>query len=474
MNMKWLRKLQGLETAAEWFRKRYPLTLTGTAVAAGSIYLLGYSYAVRNPYGYLLSIAALALCLILGIASRIQGARLNMNEVYWNTAGTIFSAKSAARHSHTMEISGFSTAPFFRLHTEVSGILAQRNTGLLYISRNFSAPVSASGAVIPTPLDVPLAGELYVTARLVIKDFFGLTRCEAVDVHKRQIPVLPGNLGTGIRYHAATQGAEEQTKMKASDIERYYMRDYVPGDRFRDINWKASSRGEKLFTRISPVAEEKTHILTLWVRNYDRFDGPRIENVLHGDLIKSWVMTFLAAVRTEHPDYRFRIIAAGEEFQLDAEDEFTGFAAFLSDLPCRKAPSHPGELAEFGITEGNVYLFAPWFDPGLSSMERTYPAITFHRHISLPGKKGKAKDDGTGNGAQTIKKDRSSLGTIDAVLLPRISGRDIPLPWVIDPRPWLRSLRQNGNAEKTKNGFRAFSKGTASLLFAKTALLGSE
>ncbi|MBN2509404.1 MAG: DUF58 domain-containing protein [Spirochaetales bacterium] len=469
MNGQWKTQLKLIGALSAGFRKRWPLTLTGTAVVTGSLYLLGYSYAVRNPYGYLLSVTALLLSLVLAIVSRIQGARLNMKEVTWNTAGTVFSSRSLVRHGHAMEIRGFYTFPFFRLHAEITGILSQKNIRLLYIFRDYSSSAHAESTVIPTPLDIPLSGELNVTARLAVRDFFGLTRSQALDVHTRQIPVLPGRLGTGIRYHSATQGAEEQTKMKASDIERYYMRDYVPGDRFRDINWKASSRGDKLFTRISPVAEEKTHVLTVWVRIHDRVDFPRLENVLHADLIKSWVMTFLTAVRAEHPDYRFRIIAGGEEFQLDADDEFTAFAAFLAGLPCRKAAPFPGELAEAGITEGNVYLFAPWFDPGLSSLERTYPGITFHRHLSLPPA---AKNS---TAAETpLENKRHTSGSIDAVLLPRITGRDIPFPWLCDPRPFMHTPKNTQRGERSFNPQTGFSKGSAQVLHVNTALAGGD
>ena len=113
---------------------------------------------------------------------------------------------------------------------------------------------------------------------------------------------------------------------------------------------------------------------------------------------------------------------------LDAEDDFSRFASFLADLPYRKAPPSPSELAEHDINEGNIYLFAPYFDPQLSHIERSYPGITFHGHITIPhGEVNTIQKQG--NESKKMEKE-----AMDVPLFPRITGRDLAFPWIIDPR----------------------------------------
>jgi uncharacterized protein (DUF58 family) len=61
---------------------------------------------------------------------------------------------------------------------------------------------------------------------------------------KTQIHILP----------ATTQ--ESLRNIQTSDQEKYFMREYIPGDRLKDINWKSSIKLNELITRISPSSPE--------------------------------------------------------------------------------------------------------------------------------------------------------------------------------------------------------------------------
>ena len=93
------------------------------------------------------------------------------------------------------------------------------------------------------------------------------------------------------------------------------MREYVPGDRMKDINWKATSRLGELITRISPLTQEQTQLLHVVLRRYRRRGGETMTALLHLDFVKSWLLTFLRVVKQQHPEFTFLVDTGGESHQ---------------------------------------------------------------------------------------------------------------------------------------------------------------
>ena len=107
-------------------------------------------------------------------------------------------------------------------------------------------------------------------------------------------------------------GFDTTQRARTSDEEQYFMREYMPGDRMKDINWKATSRLGELITRISPITQEQTQELHVVLRRYRRRGGETLTAVLHLDFIKSWLLTFLRVVKQHHPEYVFVVDSGGE------------------------------------------------------------------------------------------------------------------------------------------------------------------
>jgi hypothetical protein len=179
-------------------------------------------------------------------------------------------------------------------------------------------------------------------------------------------------------------GSQDRQSRSQTDEERYYMREYAPGDRFRDINWKTSERLATLITRISPHTKEKTRLVHIALRNY----GPALDAPLLFvwllDRTKARLMHFLRALKEAHPEFIFHITTATDEKTIQTEEELAAFfdeLAALSFLP--RAAENP---AAAGGT-GELYLFSTSCDMGLPAFLASRGEAPSHLYISVPLKR---------------------------------------------------------------------------------------
>lgn len=182
------------------------------------------------------------------------------------------------------------------------------------------------------------------------------------------------------------------------------MREYIPGDRFRDINWKASSRLAQLVTRISPYSQEKTRVIPILLRHFREPLPETVESLVHLNVLKSWLLSFLRQVKQEHPDYQFAVWTGLGQQRLEAEEDIERFAFSLATL--HFLPDPFDLPAEPGWEE--LYIFTTPFDrhlptvlaqlpPGVPRIFRTraaaeakqevhrYPLLDSLESLFLPG-----------------------------------------------------------------------------------------
>ncbi|MDE0025528.1 MAG: DUF58 domain-containing protein, partial [Spirochaetaceae bacterium] len=155
-------------------------------------------------------------------------------------------------------------------------------------------------------------------------------------------------------------GFDTTQRAQTSDEEQYFMREYIPGDRLKDINWKATSRLGELITRISPITQEQTQELHVVLRRYRRRGGETLAAVMHLDFIKSWLLTFLRVVKQHHPEYVFIVDSGGESHRVDSPDEIERLARRLAELPLTS------ELPAAGNAQPReLFIFSTVFDEDL-------------------------------------------------------------------------------------------------------------
>ncbi len=92
---------------------------------------------------------------------------------------------------------------------------------------------------------IPRVGEhVFEPVRLVLRDLLGLFRFEASVTSSEVVRVLPAleSIKTlGVTY-TSRPGELSRTRRRGHGVEFYGIREYVPGDEYRRIEWKASAR----------------------------------------------------------------------------------------------------------------------------------------------------------------------------------------------------------------------------------------
>jgi hypothetical protein len=337
----------------------FPFTLAGSLLLAAALYLLGRSLAQDNPYGVLLALAALLVLGALAVTSRLQAKLYARAQVHWHWDSSAPMYARRAGLSQTLMTDRLRTLPFFRIHFALRGSLKVGRNASLRIQREISF---AEGGRHPIDLYFPLSGALTCSARYAVRDIFGLSRARFGERMVRNLPVQPASFTQrSIPVPEPSVGFEETSRKRSSDEEKYYMREYLPGDRFRDINWKVSSRLDELITRISPVTQEKTTILPVVLRNFRDRKSESVESIVHLNIIKSWLMAFLRIMKQEHPEMQFRLTTAGGSRLLQSDEEIERFGC---ELPAVFFQSDAGTIFQ-GPPEEELFVFSTVFDRGL-------------------------------------------------------------------------------------------------------------
>jgi hypothetical protein len=336
-------------------------TPPGFGAAAGAAVILVRSLSARNAYEIALSAGVLGVGLILGIAGAWGAKRLASLKPGWKPPAPFFAGDSG----ETL-VTGFGLPIpwFFRIHFIIKGrFFPAGDSQACRVLAETSVPRgSLTGSLA---LTFPMSGRFEGEGTCRLKDIFGLFSfpCGIPQHRGLMIRSAPGRKKT-FRIRARS-GAEDRRTKNASDEERYYMREYAPGDRFRDINWKSSERIDTLITRISPDNQEKVSRIEVYFRNFGPAGGKGKDRASLRDLwlldrAKALLAQFLRSVKEEQGAYIFHIRTAQAETEVAEPAEIESFLEDLAALPF--APSrNEGSVPE----PGDLYVFSTACDGGL-------------------------------------------------------------------------------------------------------------
>jgi hypothetical protein len=352
------------------------LSPVGFTVLVLALIILVRSLSSRNAYEIVLSAALLCVWLALFFTGLWACKRLASLEPGWKPPSPL-----GANTSGGALITGLdrSLPWFFRLHFLVRGRFfpAGDSAGCAVFAET-SAPRTADHALLN--LSFPMSGVFRGEGFCRLKDILGFFSFPCGPVQRRSFPVQSRPcLAKPFRIDAYS-GAEDRRNKTATDEERYYMREYAPGDRLRDINWKSSDRIDTLITRISPDNQEKVTRIEVYFRNYRAGGRASLEDLWLLDRSKARLAHFLRAVKEEQASYIFQVRAAQGSWDIKDTDELEQFLEELAAIPF--APSRhndaSGDLA--GAIAGELYVFSTACDGGLPAFllsRQTVPTYVF-------------------------------------------------------------------------------------------------
>lgn len=253
------------------FKKYYPFTLPGNLLFYFSIFLAGKGFAALNFTAISISLFFLVFIIAMWGWLFFCSKSSKVERIIWKSEGSVDSAGYLGnRQLITIECAGLLSRGrnnkksksflFLRYSMIVKGNAVTAGSINAFFSKRYR---SDNKGLFDFNFYFPYPGTVSGNAALYIEDIFSLLRINVFNENLKDFTVTPG-----IKNDAVTDNKslvkDIITKQRKydNDIEKYLMREYVPGDLYRDINWKSSSRIDKLFTRISPGGKEETNILT--------------------------------------------------------------------------------------------------------------------------------------------------------------------------------------------------------------------
>jgi len=357
------------------------LTPAGGAVLIIAMAGLIRSLINRNSYEILLSCIALLILLALGIIGVWKSRKLKMLEPGWKppfpmTASSKFTfSKLTAKNKSQAEIdntedtiiSGLdgNIPLFFRLHFFVRGrffpcgITVETKKGsCVFVETSAKRGETSANLQLGFPMSGIFLGDGY--CRLC--DIFGLFSFSCGIPQHRTINVrcMPC-FGKKTPINAQS-GAEDQRNKPAADIERYYMREYTPGDRFRDINWKSSDKIDTLITRISTDNQEKISRLEIHFRNFGP-TKPSLQDLWLLDRAKARLSYFLRSLMEQNSSYIFDVRTAKGNWEIENNEDLDAFFEELAGISFFP----PVHETIFSAGKGDIYVFSTACDFGLHS-----------------------------------------------------------------------------------------------------------
>jgi hypothetical protein len=357
-------------------RFRPVFTPIGAAVLVIALVILGRSLYARNSYEMLISFAALLFLLALGLTGWWKAKKLVLLEPGWKPP---FPMTACSGEESLITGLGAALPLFFRLHFIVrgkfspaggaasSGAASGDATDGGTVRFDNACPVSAETSVprgeetARLEMDFPMSGIFRGSGFCRLCDIFGFFSFPCGITQTRTINVRSAPcFGKKMQINAQS-GAEDRRTKSSTNEERYYMREYTPGDRLRDINWKSSEKIDALITRISPDNQEKVRRIEVYFRNYGPAK-PSLEALWLLDRAKARLSHFLRNLMDENSSFIFAVRAAKGSWEIeDSEDledfleELAGFSFF---------PAQNEGIIQAGA--GDMYVFSTACDTGLA------------------------------------------------------------------------------------------------------------
>ncbi len=319
----------------------------------------------RNSYEIVLASAALLFLIILGVIGTWKSRKLKSMEPGWKTPVPM-TANAIDDDRQRSLVTGLDTGIplFFRLHFYIRGrFFPGGSTGI-----KKGCPLSVETAIprgettAQVPLDFPMSGVFKGDGFCKLRDIFGFFSFPCGQIRHSTVNVRCAPcFGKKVIINAHS-GAEDQRNKPSADVERYYQREYTPGDRLRDINWKSSEKIDALITRISTDNQEKVTRIEVHFRNFGH-ENDNLQALWLLDRAKARLSYFLRSLLEQNSSFIFDVHSANKNWEIEDQDDLD---AFFEELACLSFVPPQNETAvQSGA--GDMYVFSTSCDLMLST-----------------------------------------------------------------------------------------------------------
>ena len=372
----------------EAFRKYYPFTLPGNILFYFSIFFVGKGFASLNYTAISISVFFLVFIIALWGWLFFCSKSSNVERLIWKSEGSVDSAGYLNnRQIITVECRGLlrrsgnnkknKSFLFLRYSMIVKGRAVTAGNINTFFSRRYR---SDNKGLFDFSFYFPYPGTVSGKVTLYIEDIFSLIRINVFNENLKDFTVVPGIKNDVVTDNKVlVKDIIIKQRKYDNDIEKYLMREYVPGDLYRDINWKSSSRIDKLFTRISPGGKEESNILTFiylsgspelgraYKKNAIIDNGEKIfGKFIAGKYFREFFYTFIHRVKKETEadadgDCEIRIFVNGEKCIIKEFSDIHKAGHLLAVCASQTTNADLGFLTEIP-SESNVTIFAETFE----------------------------------------------------------------------------------------------------------------
>ncbi len=322
------KSLQFLISLFQQIEYCYPLTFLGSLTLVSLIYLLGLSFSNSNIYALLVSVPGLFFIVFVILFTQLWSLRQGKPDFLWDSNRDFIARKEDAELS--IKLNASRPPYFFRYHFQYYAKLhAGRDSNFYYLQE----ASSSTDGDIRIPLYFPACGRLRITGKFLLKDMIGISRVRLGNRQQREFCILPPVFGKKpILPRLNSISSKDSQNRKISEEEKYHMREYIHGDRLKDINWKASLKIGNMITKISHHSKEKSQCLHIELRNIsiEKKDTPH--SILQLNVIKSNLLSFLMQINSQYPQYHFTVCTAEEIFNLKNKKEIENFGKALAKI----------------------------------------------------------------------------------------------------------------------------------------------
>ena len=291
----------------------YPLTLPGTAAVLTVLFFFGKGYSDSDYQGIFISAVFFLVFLLLAAAGYFFAGKSSLSDVSIKSIGDI---SSSSRDKNVQKIIFGERPPvFFRYSSVLKGRFCVTGKSFPWFSR-FN---SDRNGLIEYSFNFSSPGLLELGTEYFIEDVFGIFRIPCAERETNSVRIVPGLPdNASVDTKDSLSSFVKNKKPDDNDYEKILMREYMRGDRSRDINWKASSKSNTLYTRIAPGNDtEIKKINIVYVSDPDLFKDSIYSSFLIYRCFREYFRFFIHSLNSME-SYKFSVYVNG--MRINAED----------------------------------------------------------------------------------------------------------------------------------------------------------